>query len=398
MHAEPEFAWHDAERELERGVSRAQDDDFATAATHFDRARELLPGEYWSLRASLAAFIDGQSRYRRAERELHEASRRFAAAAAERQGHLAEVRAILALGVGRANDSGATTPARAPALPGRGGVTGQGDRLPPLRINCFGRFVVCRGQEPLAPCQNRNGQAILRYLATQPRHRATMDELMEALWPGQAPETARHKLHCASSALRRALNSGCAGPKEAGYLLYEDGGYAFNPTVAIRIDCDEFQEHFHAGRRTEGAAAIAAFEAACRLYTGPFLPDDLYADWSALRREQLTRMLLTMCAAIAAHYLQAGSPARAVEWSLRILAEDRCDEAAYRLLMRAHALCGNRAEALRQYERCKLTLAEQLGVPPLRPTTDLYEAILRDEAVDWDTGAARYDPHCNSVC
>jgi len=44
--------------------------------------------------------------------------------------------------------------------------------------------------------------------------------------------------------------------------------------------------------------------------------------------------------------------------------------------MRAHAAAGNRAEALRAYDRCRTLLAEELGVSPSPALDQLYEAVL----------------------
>jgi DNA-binding SARP family transcriptional activator len=52
-------------------------------------------------------------------------------------------------------------------------------------------------------------------------------------------------------------------------------------------------------------------------------------------------------------------------------------ETAYRLLMRAHAGSGNVAESLRVYERCRGTIADELGVAPSAETEALYLEILR---------------------
>ena len=52
-------------------------------------------------------------------------------------------------------------------------------------------------------------------------------------------------------------------------------------------------------------------------------------------------------------------------------------ETSYQLLMRAHAAVGNRAEALRVYERCRNLLSEELGVPPSPQTEAVYLDVLR---------------------
>ena len=301
---------------------------------------------------------------------------RVVLAAAELQARLDELRATL--GSPMAGDV-------APPVPGDAGSSGVAaflaarpagvPALPPLRITCFGRFEVWRGGEQVDLCQNRNGQAVLRYLIASPRRRASMDVLMEALWPEDEPGVARHKLHVAVSALRRALNNGFDCPKGSGYLLYDGGTYRLNPAVEVTVDADELMALFRAGQRASGAETVPYYEAACALYRGPFLPDDVYADWSAMRAEQLEQAYLAMCASLAGHCLEAGRYDAAVGWASACLEGNRCDEAAYRLLMRAHAAAGRRAEAMRQYRRCERVLADELGVQPLPETTALAETI-----------------------
>jgi DNA-binding SARP family transcriptional activator len=121
------------------------------------------------------------------------------------------------------------------------------------------------------------------------------------------------------------------------------------------------------------------FEAACRLYRGPFLPEDLYADWSLIQRERMTQTHLAMCQALAAHHLEHARYHEATTWSLKILDENRCDESAFRQLMHACAVAGRRGEALRHYQRCAQVLQAELGVQPAPETTALFHAIVRGD-------------------
>ena len=50
-----------------------------------------------------------------------------------------------------------------------------------------------------------------------------------------------------------------------------------------------------------------------------------------------------------------------------------------RRLMRLYYLLGDRAEALRQYERCAAALDEELGVNPSKSTLTLYRQIQADQ-------------------
>jgi len=79
--------------------------------------------------------------------------------------------------------------------------------------------------------------------------------------------------------------------------------YSLNPAVAIHTDLDEFLHHYQTGQQTN-KERIAFYERACHFYTGPFLSEEIYADWSSLQREELSRIYLTMCKVLAEHYLQ----------------------------------------------------------------------------------------------
>ena len=53
------------------------------------------------------------------------------------------------------------------------------------------------------------------------------------------------------------------------------------------------------------------------------------------------------------------------------------NEEAHREVMELRALNGRRSEALKQYEICKQTLHDELGVEPSAETLALYERIRR---------------------
>jgi DNA-binding SARP family transcriptional activator len=250
------------------------------------------------------------------------------------------------------------------------------ERLPALYITCFGRFTVWRGSEPLMLCQNRNGQAILRYLVAQANHRATIDVLMTTFWPDDEPEKARRKLQVAVSALRHTLNQGYDCDTGGGYILCKEQYYQINSSVTITSDVEEFLAHYKQGQRSGGQSAIRYYEQACRLYIGTYLVEDIYADWSCKLREQCSLAHATMCNVLAEHALSAENYDDAIHWANLVLAENRCDEAVYCLLMQVYATLGRRSEVIRQYQRCEQVLNEELGVAPMPETTQLFHSLL----------------------
>jgi DNA-binding SARP family transcriptional activator len=372
-------------------------------------ARERLTPDQVQLAVVLDTFIQGCGKYWQAQEALHQASKRFAEIDAEQQAQIAILEKLLPTLV-QDRDTDSTLRAIPRTLKNSNyhqnmqsslssveavypqwahqktvaQVDEASDALPALYITCFCRFEVRRLGQPIVLCSNRNGQAILRYLVAQPEHRATMDVLMAVMWPEDEPEVAHHKLQVAVSALRRSLNHGYVKDAGGGHILCKNGVYELNPLVPLQTDVEEFLEYYQAGRQSSGSTMADYYERACDLYTGPFLSEDLYADWSFIRRGQLSQVYLTMCNALAEYYLEAGRYEDAMRWIGAILKENRCDEAAHRQLMRAYAARGRRSDALRQYQLCARILAEELGAQPMPETISLFQAILNNENLPED--------------
>jgi DNA-binding SARP family transcriptional activator len=205
-----------------------------------------------------------------------------------------------------------------------------------------------------------------------------VEKLLAVVWPEDEQTVAQNKLHIAISALRRSLHAGLTCEHGRGYIICKSHVYSLNPAAMIRTDVDEFLHCYQIGQQ-QCEERVASYERACSLYTGPFLLEDLYADWSFLLREQFSQIYLTMCRVLTEHYLQFQCYEDATKWAIAILAEDRCDEAAYRQLIRIYAAQGRRSEAVQQYHCCKQILCQELGIQPLPETTRLFQTLIADE-------------------
>jgi len=201
---------------------------------------------------------------------------------------------------------------------------------------------------------------------------------MAILWPEDDSEAVQPKLHGAISALRHSLNYGYKCNPGGGYIICKNRTYLLNPSVTIRTDVEEFLQCYDSELRTQ-EEQVSRYEKACNLYTGPFLLEDIYADWSFLQREQLSRVYITMCRTLTDHYLNAKCYEAAAKWATSILKVNRCDEEAHRKLMQIFAAQGCRIEALQQYQRCESLLREELGVAPLPETTIVFHQILTSD-------------------
>ena len=383
---------------IERGLACIDRESYTEGIALLALARELLSPARRDLIDILDTFLRRYAAYGRAQAQLQEASRRFAEAEEELQAHATLLKTELSPLIIELDDTSFSPPGiiRFPAgsrllpvpdVPARLSELSVAPSLQPLNgghaaasvsalsVTCFGRFSINYAGQSLMLCPNRSGQTILRYLIAQSGHRASADQLMEILWPDDEPEVARHKLQVAVSALRRALIDSSRGALN-GYIQCKDRVYQLNPEISLSADVDEFLLLYHTGRQAGGSEMAAQYEKACHLYSGPFLVEDIYADWSSRQRDYLDRVYLAMCSMLAEHCLGSSQFEDAVKWANDILQENHTDEAAYRQLMRAYAAEGRRGEAVRQYQRCERILREELGVVPAPETAALLETIL----------------------
>lgn len=227
--------------------------------------------------------------------------------------------------------------------------------LGPPRVERNGRLVAF---------DTRKALAVLAYLAVTDRPQ-TRSSLAELLWPGHDPEHARGALRRTLSSLRSVVG-GALIEATSDHVRLVKG-------AALVIDVDRFRASCERGE----------LEAAVELFRGELLEGFVVRDspdfeqWVQVEAEGLRRQLLGALVVVTEARERAGDVTGALEAARRCLSLDVMHEPAHRSLIRLHALAGNRAAALTQYRECVRTLSRELGVAPLRETTELYESILR---------------------
>jgi DNA-binding SARP family transcriptional activator len=401
---------------IEYGLQRARQGDWSEAEYIFQLAREQLSLMEKPFIPELDRLLQLYTSYVQAQQDLQKASKQFAQTESALQAQLILLEKSLpslrhekdagqehpptltVTPLSNPHESVGTEPCACPPPPQGNGLdqppatphsthpTKDSHNLPPLHITCFGHFEVRRSDQPtgqphkpLPLCQNRNGQTILRFLITQTDCRASADKLMDILWPDDQPAVARRKLQVAISALRCSLNSGLNCAPGSGYILCKERIYQLNPAITITTDVAEFLTLWQAGRQQDEQATTWLYEKACHLRSGPFLVEDLYADWSSLPREQLNQTYLTMCQALSDHYLKTEHYDEAIKWTNAMLKENRYDEKAHQQLMRIYTAQGRRSETLRQYQLCERILSEELSISPMPETVQLFHTLLAGE-------------------
>ena len=245
----------------------------------------------------------------------------------------------------------------------------------PLRIQLLGGFAVSRAGRPVPPgaWRLRKAKSLIKLLALANGHRVLRSEIGELLWPERAPASVQNNCAQALHVARRALEA-CGADGDA-IASTSDGLLALREPVDVDLDTFEAAAARGAELRT-----VEMVRAALDLYAGELLPEDLYEDWTAARREAVREQHLRLLMDLAELHVDAGKPPEAIEALERAVVADPHHEGAHRALMRIFAACGRRQRALDQYQRLRQTLRRELEADPDPATRRLYRQLLSAEA------------------
>ena len=119
---------------------------------------------------------------------------------------------------------------------------------------------------------------------------------------------------------------------------------------------------------------------AIELYRGDFLPD-CYADWALAERERLRATHVSLLEQLVDALIERRQYSLALERAQEMLRFDPLRETTYGLLIRIHALMGDRAAALRVYHTCVTTLQQELGVEPSAVILQLHRRLLQSPEI-----------------
>ena len=236
-----------------------------------------------------------------------------------------------------------------------------------LTLQLFGGVQAHREGGADTALAGRKAQALLAYLALNPKHRCTRDRLATLLWGDRGEEQAHNSLRQIVRALRKSLND------ESASILISDGDRLTLNPEAVAVDVQAF-EHLSAADSRE------ALEQARALYAGEFLDgidvkSEGFEEWLAVERLRLHDLAADMMERLSQLYLRSGEWHAALDAARQLLALDPLHEEGHRILMRIYDRTGRRSLALRQYRICEETVRRELDAAPAPETVRLHSEI-----------------------
>ena len=248
--------------------------------------------------------------------------------------------------------------------------------LGPLEVEDEGRLLKLGGAQQ---------RAVLALLLLHANDVVPRERLIDELWGGEPPDTARTALQVHVSQLRKLLGSDRIETRSPGYALHVEPG---------ELDLERFQDLVAQARRLEPAAAAGSLRQALSMWQGPPLAElegHPFARRERLRLEELR--LAALEERIEADF-RLGRHAQLVPELERLVAEHPLRERLRGQLMLALYLSGRQAEALEAYRQGQRLLADELGLEPGEELRRLEKAIL---AQDPELAAVAPEPRAREV-
>jgi len=246
-----------------------------------------------------------------------------------------------------------------------------------LRVFLFGKLSVHRTDRTISGLAGAKVQELFCYLLLHRDRSHPRESLASLLWGDNSTAQSKKYLRQALWQLQAALHSEVGFVNSRAFLV-EPTCVRLNSETGLWLDVAEFENAFAHVRDVPSheldAMQVRLLQGATELYQGDLL-EGWYQDWCLHERERLRNAYLTMLDKLMDYRMARCDYENAATYGARILRYDRAHECTHQRLMRLQFLRGDRAAALRQYQRCVTALDEELGVQPTEATVALYQDI-----------------------
>ena len=199
------------------------------------------------------------------------------------------------LGCSRGPYTGTNTKSsREDPRPGRGlsyvgvkglGGAGDGSTKPTVSVQLLGPFAMPAGGRTAGPWRRTSAKELLALVFLSPKRRVTREIASDTLFGILAPQAAANAMYNALSSARSTLSA--LGHGAADILVADRMSVYISTTTPIDLDLERHENALATAlRMTPGHARDGVLVEALSV-EGVLLEDDLYAEWSASRRQGL---------------------------------------------------------------------------------------------------------------
>jgi predicted ATPase/DNA-binding SARP family transcriptional activator/tetratricopeptide (TPR) repeat protein len=214
---------------------------------------------------------------------------------------------------------------------------------------------------------------LLAYLVLNRGRHVGRDELIDALWPNQAPVSQDAALRTLLSRLRSSLGADALAGRDELILTLPEPVW-----IDLEAAGDDVARAFQTLEQGDARRAWALAQVPLNIASRGLLPG-VQASWLEAPRRELEEVHLLALEVIGrAGLVMGGTQLQSAERAARRLIESGpYRESGYVLLMEALAARGNVAEAMRVFDRLRTLLRDELGTAPSPEAIAAHDRLLR---------------------
>jgi DNA-binding SARP family transcriptional activator len=239
-----------------------------------------------------------------------------------------------------------------------------------LELRILGPLEVLVDGEPVE-LRRAKQRGLLALLLLSAGEVVSADRLIDELWAGNPPATAKDALQNYVSQLRKALGPEVIVTRPHGYVLEVE---------SEQTDIGHFERLVAAARDADPHARADSLREALALWRGTPLADLAYESFAGLEVARLEEMRAAAQADLVDAELELGHASELLPDLEATIAERPFDERPRAQLMLALYRAGRQADALEAYRQARSVLADELGLDPGAQLRELEQAILRQDA------------------
>ncbi|MGH3729339.1 MAG: AfsR/SARP family transcriptional regulator, partial [Micromonosporaceae bacterium] len=242
-----------------------------------------------------------------------------------------------------------------------------------MEFRLLGPFEARHDGQHIEVGTRRQERCLLGILLLDADRMVPVTRLIDLLWNGDAPESARGAVHTYIGRLRNSL-------QQYGLRILTLGEGYLAEVAPHTVDTTEFTRVAQqAAAVAEPAERIRLLDQALDLWRGPLLSDVADDRLRGRLGTGLLELRLSSSELRAAAHLATGQHDRVVTDLIPLAAEHPTRERLIAHLMTGLYRCGRQAEALELYRDTRQTLVSELGIEPGPELGELHQRILRNE-------------------
>ena len=206
-----------------------------------------------------------------------------------------------------------------------------------------------------------------------------VERIVDRLWGDDPPPTARKIVHVSIGRLRSALEPSMARAVDSTVVVTAPDGYIVQ---AGELDLDRYEDQRRRAEELASTRPDAALDAATRareLWRGRPWGEQADEPWLAANVHELEERHRSLEEMWADLTLRCGQPEQVIEHLKSAAEREPLRERRWMQLMLALYRTGRQADALREYERARSVLRDEIGIEPSLELRRLELAVLQQD-------------------